>query len=298
MNIGLIDVDGHHFPNLALMKLSAFHKQCGDEVSWADGRHHYDRVYASKVFDFTPDIRTVPDCDELVKGGTGYGLRADDKLPTEVEHIYPDYGLYGITDTAYGFLSRGCPRGCPFCIVAQKEGRASHRVANLYEFWRAQKNVVVMDPNLLACPDWEDILVQLAWSRALVDINQGLDIRLIDERRIALLNQIRIKSIHFAWDNAENDLAERFALYAKLARRKYSGAWATVYVLVNYNSTMEQNLYRIEKLREMRFDPYVMVYDKQNAPLEIKRLQRWCNNRIIFKSCKWRDYKPTRKELE
>ena len=155
-----------------------------------------------------------------------------------------------------------------------------------------------MDPNLLACPDWEDILAQLAWSRALVNINQGLDIRLIDERRIALLNQIRIKSIHFAWDNAEDDLAERFALYAKLARRKYNGAWATVYVLVNYNSTMEQNLYRIEKLREMRFDPYVMVYDKQNAPLEIKRLQRWCNNRIIFKSCKWRDYKPTRKELE
>lgn len=129
MKVGLIDVDGHHYPNLALMKLSAWHKAQGDTVEWWWGWGQYDRVYMSKVFDetYTPDIPEPVNAAEIIKGGTGYGL--GNKLPDEIEHIYPDYLLYPelTKDTAYGFLTRGCPRGCHFCIVAGKEGAKEHQ---------------------------------------------------------------------------------------------------------------------------------------------------------------------------
>ena len=208
MKIGLIDVDGHNFPNLALMKISAWHKSQGDTVEWCFPLDHYDIVYQSKVFDetYSPDIEWMPMADKVIKGGTGYGL--DNKLPDEMEHIYPDYSIYPelTKDTAYGFLTRGCPRGCKFCIVAGKEGRRSIKVADLSEFWRGQKNIVLLDPNILACREHPDLLQQLIDSKACVDINQGLDIRLTTEANISLLNQIKVKEIHFAWDNAEDDL--------------------------------------------------------------------------------------------
>ena len=134
--IGLIDVDSHNFPNLCLMKISAYHKAKGDQVEWWNGLKRYDRVYQSKVFDetYSKDNDFVVMADEVIKGGTGYGL--DNRLPDEVEHIYPDYSLYGVINTAYGFLTRGCPRDCPFCIVSDKEGKTSYQVAELTEFYR------------------------------------------------------------------------------------------------------------------------------------------------------------------
>ena len=283
MNIGLIDVDSHNWPNLALMKISAYHKSIGDHVEWWDGFAQYDRVYMSRVFDDIYSVDEPEPCNaaEIVKGGTGYGLQ--NCLPREVEHMMPDYGLYHWLpqNTAYGFLSRGCPRGCKFCIVSRKEGRRSVKV----EFWNGQKNIKLLDPNLLACPKHIDLLSQLAYSGAQVDFTQGLDARLLSAENISLLNLIRIKEIHFAWDYIrESDAVLRgLRLYAEIGRKNRHGEYGTVYVLTNFNTTMEQNIFRIYTLRDMGYTPYVMIYDKPNAPREIRLLQRWCNNKLIFR---------------
>ena len=280
MKIGLIDVDGHNFPNLALMKISAWHKQKGDQVEMFFPMSHYDKVYMSKVFDFTPDFETCINADEVVKGGTGYGI--GNYLPIEIEHMKPDYSLYGITDTAYGFISRGCPRQCKFCNVSVQQGKVSRRVAELSEFWDGQKNIVLLDPNITACKDVETILDELINSRSYIEFNQGLDIRLITDKIAEKLNQLKIKMIHFAWDNYE------FKTYEKLkefrSKLKFDDRRLRVYVLTNFNTTEEQNLERIYKLKELGYDPYVMIFDKPNAPKRLKQMQRWVNNKFIFRS--------------
>lgn len=219
MRVGLIDVDGRNFPNIALMKISAYCKSLGDAVEWyTPFGERYDVVYVSKVFSFTPDYDYEINADLIIRGGTGYAISLIDgkeffdksentRLPLEIENIFPDYSLYNITDTAYGFLSRGCPRGCSFCIVGRKEGRKSYKVANLNQFWRGQKNIVLCDPNILACKDWKDLLTQLADSKAYVDFNQGLDIRLMTPEKIELLNKIKMREIHFAWDRYEDRIS-------------------------------------------------------------------------------------------
>lgn len=297
MRIGLIDVDsrksrGKVFPNLALMKLASWHRARGDSVEFCFPLMCYDRVYASKVFTHTPDIDYAPVTDDFRKGGTGYQYPSGgDPLPDCVEHSMPDYSLYGIRDTAYGFLTRGCPRGCPFCIVSEKEGRASRKVADLSEFWSGQRNIVLLDPNLTACRERGDLLDQLARSGALVTFSQGLDIRLVDDGIVRALNRLRIREMHFAWDDPEQDLTPHFRRYAALARHKPHGDFGTVLCLTNFGSTIEQDLHRVYTLRDLGYSPYVMVYDKQNAPREARDLQRWCNNRFIFKSCKrFEDY--------
>lgn len=303
MRIGLIDVDNYSrpakFPNIALMKISAWHKAQGDDVEWWFGFNHYDKVYMSKVFDstYTEDIPFCINADEIIKGGTGYGIGT--KLPEEIEHIYPDYSLYpSVTkDTAYGFLTRGCPRGCHFCIVAEKEGRKSVKVADLSEWWNGQKNIVLCDPNILAYKGHMELLQQLIDSKAWVDINQGIDCRLLTEENITAINQLKLKEIHFAWDymREEKRVLRGLELYAKMAARKPHGQFGTVYCLVNYDTTMEENLYRIYTLRDMGYDPYVMIYDKPHASREIRLLQRWCNNRLIFRSePDFRKYDPKR----
>ena len=296
MKIGLIDVDSHNYPNLALMKISAYHKARGDEVEWWWGWAQYDRVYMSKVFDetYSPDIPEPFNAKEIIKGGTGYDKKK--VLPPEVEHMCPDYSLYPdlTKDTAFGFLTRGCPNNCPFCGVCEKEGRQSLKVAELSEWWKGQKNIVLMDPNLLDCREHMDLLRQLAESRAWVDINQGLDVRLLTPKNIEAIKQIKIKEIHFAWDLMKNSekIVDGLNLWKKQGKKNKHGSWGMVYVLVNFNTTMAENLYRIYKLSEMGFDPYVMIYNKPRAPKEIIQLQRWCNNKRIFKSCpRFEDYK-------
>lgn len=301
VRIGLIDVDGHNFPNIPLMKLSAWHKRNGDHVEWYDPMFsgHMDKVYMSKVFSFSPDYQYHVDADEVVKGGSGYcislvdGKEIFDKskdidLPYEIEHMYPDYSLYGIDDTAYGFLSRGCPRGCHFCHVEAKEGRRSYKVADLNEFWNGQKNIVLGDPNILACRQWKDLLQQLIDSKAWVDLNQGLDIRLMTEEKAEMLNQIKIKQWHFAWDRYEDKekILPKFKMFKDLTNINERNL--IVYVLCNYDTTLEQDLERIYTLRELGYWAYVMVYDKEHIPKGhmLRKLQRWVNNRYVFANVK------------
>ena len=305
MKIGLIDVDGHNYPNLPLMKLSAWHKAHGDSVEWYEPMFsgHMDRVYMSKVFSFSPDYEYFVDADEIIRGGSGYCIELkdgrehycaerDQPLPDEVEHIYPDYGLYGITDTAYGFLTRRCPRGCSFCHVAAKEGRKSRKVADLSEFWRGQKNIVLCDPNILACPDRMDLLQQLADSKALIDVNQGMDIRLVTDDVIDIMNKIRFKSIHFAFDRYQDrEIVEpKLRMFAEKTHFDKDKGKVTVYILVNYDSTLVQDLYRIQLCRELRLQPYPMIYDKEHCDSVYKRLQRWCSPYIFWKCNTFEEY--------
>lgn len=317
MRIGLIDVDGHNFPNLPLMKLSAWHKVQGDTVEWYEPLFHgmgepLDKVYMSKVFssEYTPDYPYHVNAKEVVKGGSGYCISLVDgkevfdrwkdiELPYEVENIYPDYSIYydkipEVKDTAYGFLTRGCPRACSFCHVAVKEGRCSVKVADLEMFWRGQKNIVLLDPNITACKWCEQLFQQLIDSHAWIDFSQGLDIRMMTERKIDMLMQMKIKNIHFAWDKYEDkDIVvpkfKEFKERTELDKRKL-----TVYVLTNYDTTHEQDIDRIYTLRDLGYHPYVMIYNKNELPAGhiTKKLQRWVNNKIIFESVeKFEDFK-------
>lgn len=298
MKVGLIDVDGHNFPNLPLMKISAYHKSKGDSVEWYEPLFsgHMDRVYMSKVFTFTPDYPYYINADEIVKGGTGYSYPdGGEELPEEIEHIYPDYQLYkdAFPDTAYGFLTRGCPRGCDFCIVGKKEGRCARKVADLSEFWNGQKNIVLLDANMFACKEWKGLSVQLIESGAWVDFSQGCDIRLMTDEKAEYIKRMRIKQVHFAWDRYEDKekIVPQFERFKEITQWDYRKLG--VYVLCNFNTTFEQDLDRVYTLRELGYNPYVMLYEKDKLPAghRLKLLQRWVNNRIIFRSCKrFEDY--------
>lgn len=297
MRIGLIDVDGHNYPNLALMRLSSYHKAKGDFVEWWwSDLVHYDIVYMSKVFSakYSPDVPEPLNADLVIKGGTGYAIEEadgreiyhkalDPDLLPEIERCFPDYSLYPdlVRDTAYGHLTRGCPRACPFCLVSQKEGRKSCQVAELGDFYAGQKTIKLMDPNILACRDRDQIIDNLIDSRAYIDFTQGLDIRMTDKDVADQLGRMRVKRIHFAWDNPKEDLTDHFRRFTEWYKRKDHRVKAA-YVLTNFDSTHEEDLWRIYTLRGLGYDPYVMIYDKPNAPDETRKLQRWCNNRKIF----------------
>jgi hypothetical protein len=310
VKVGLIDVDGHNFPNLALMKLSAWHKSQGDSVEWTIPILTYDRIYISKVFGFTPDFETAINAQKVIRGGSGYFKDKCDyeyhrereryhgkynvpykdgvlqlELPNEIDEMYPDYSLYDITDTAYGYLTRGCPRGCGFCIVGQKEGLKSYKVADLKQFWNGQRKIKLLDPNLLACKDRMELLDQLIESGAWIDFTQGLDIRLMDYYITEKIKQMKVDVIHFAWDKMKDSqqIVKNLHIFKTITDFGYRKL--KVYVLTNFDTTFEEDLYRIYTLKELGYDPYVMIYDKQNAPKQIRHLQRWVNNKKAFRVC-------------
>lgn len=316
MKIGLIDCDSHNFPNLCLMKISAFHKAAGDKVEWYTAFEglieEYDIVYCSKVFSFSPDYEFPIYAKEVKKGGSGYAIRLengvevydteiDKPLPEEIEHCFPDYSIY--TDLtkgkAYGFLTRGCPYGNKhkYCHVGKKEGLCSRKVANLGEFWNGQKEIILSDPNILACKDHMELLQQLVDSGAKVEFNQGMDIKLINERNLALIKQIDLKSVHFAFDNYE----ERDLIEPKLKRFQevtgYGRDKVSCYVLTNFESRaagirtdIEHALYRMQFLRELNFQPYVMIYDKEHCHGIYKKLQRYSKPVFFWKYDTFEEY--------
>lgn len=278
------------------MKISAWHKEQGDSVEWYKPllSGHMDRVYMSKVFgdEYTKDYAFPVDADEVIKGGSGYAISVvdgkeiynpelDEPLLPDVDHIMPDYSLYGITDTAYGFLTKGCPRGCDFCHVAKMQGRRVWHNSQLGEFWDGQKNIVLLDPNITASPCFETYMNMLEHSGAWVDFSQGLDLRLMDEKKIEALNRVKWKRIHFAWDNPDDDMLPKLKMVMAGLKRA-NRRTITVYILTNFNSTHEQDLMRVMAVREAGAQPDVRIYRKPTAPKITRQLARWCNAPNIF----------------
>jgi len=240
----------------------------------------------------------------LKDGKEHYCADKDNPLPYEIEHIYPDYSIYPEytgwgkplkQQTCYGFLTRGCPRGCGFCHVASKEGRKSRKVADLSEFWKGQGNIVLCDPNTLACQQHMELLQQLVDSKAKVEFNQGVDIRLVNEQNLELLKKIKLNSIHFAFDRwQDRDIVEpKLREFAKKTSFNRSKGKVMVYILVNFDTTIEQDLYRIQLCRELNFQPYPMIYDKEHCDMIYRKIQRWCNPFIFWKCPTFEEYRKT-----
>ena len=190
-------------------------------------------------------------------------------------------------------MSRGCPRGCDFCHVKDKEGRKAYKVADLSEFWRGQKNIVLLDPNPLACREWKDIFQQLIDSKAWVDFSQGIDIRIMTEEKAEMLKRIKVKMVHFAFDRYQDwdIVVPRMKTFSDVTG--WDRGKVSVFVLCNFDTTLEQDLARIYAIRECGFSPYVMVYDKEHLPKGsiYYKLQRWANNRFVFWKCeRFEDY--------
>lgn len=290
MKIGLIDVDGHNgHPNLALMKLSAFHKAHADQVEWWNGFEHYDRVYMSKVFTFTPDFNTVIHADEVIKGGTGY--KNYKSLPAEVETTRPDYSLYPGFDAAIGFLTRGCVRKCAWCIVPKKEG-SIRAVATWQEIKRPEsRKIIFLDNNVLASGHGIQQIEEMGNEKIWLDFNQGLDARLITPEIAGLLARLHwIRFIRLACDTSEMlpiiEQATRYMIEAGVSRSRF---WA--YVLVQEIEDAHKRVVALESMGVTPFAQPYRDYEGTEPPQIQKDFARWVNNRAVFKSCTWRQYK-------
>ena len=289
MRIGLIAVDGHNgFPNLALMRLSTWHKQQGDAVEWWNGFTHYDRVYKSKVFTFTPDFDTVINADEIVTGGTGY--KDFGVLPPEVEACPPDYGLYPSWKPAIGFLSRGCCNTCSWCIVPRKEG-GIRPAATWEEIKRPDsRQIILLDNNVLASDHGLEQIDRMGREKVWIDFNQGLDARLITPETARMLARLHgIRFIRLACDTSEMLPVIRQAVsYLKEAGVSPSRFWA--YALVR---DVEEGHRRVLALREMGVEPFAQPYrdyDGGEPSAEQMAFARWVNRKLLFKSCSWEEY--------
>lgn len=291
--IGLIDVDGHNFPNLALMKLSAWHKAQGDSVEWYSGIDYYDRVYMSKVFTFTPDDGRVIQANEVIKGGTGYDIKS--KLPDNIDSVTnPDYSLYPMHMFSLQFFSRGCIRNCPFCLVRLKEGRIT--TAFPMELNPDGRHIEVLDNNFFANPEWREAVSFLNHTKQPINLH-GVDVRIMDEEQANALNSMRLKgsSIHIAWDNPKDDILPNLeAMVKQVKRYKIS-----CYVLIGYWSTPEEDYYRVMKLAELGVDPFVQYYrdyNNERIPTQYEKdFASWVNKKERFKSCDFMDFSPRKR---
>ena len=283
MKVGLIQIDGK-WPNLALMKLSSFHKKKGDEVTLIDlSTHVFDRVYASKVF----------------VGGSGVDLKSE--LPEEIELEYPDYELYK-KDGKIAFTSRGCIRDCGFCCVVEKEGWIREVP---FDFAPCDK-IILLDNNFLASPLWRDKLEFFVRQKLKVCFSQGLDIRLINEENAGLLSKVKYYDNHFRrrrlyfsfdWPQLEAIVKEKVGLLQKVG---ISPKHLMFYVLVGYNTTFEQDYRRFEVLQELGCLPFIMIYNNRRDKPILRNFARWVNQRY-YNHISWRDYDPTkrnRREVE
>ncbi|GHT06372.1 hypothetical protein AGMMS49525_14580 [Bacteroidia bacterium] len=287
MKIGLIDVDGHRFPNLALMKLANYHRQQGDTVEWVNYLEHYDKVYQSKVFTFTPDIKTIVQADEIIQGGTGYKLY-DDLLCDDTE---PDYSIYPQYSAAYGFLTRGCVRNCSWCIVPKKEGniRAYRDIETVLQ---NRKTAILMDNNVLASTHGLQQLEKIADLKCKVDFNQGLDSRLVTDEIAKLLSKIKwMRFIRFACDTT-SAVSPLLSALEKLKKYGIKNYRIFVYLLVKDVTEANERCKILKKLGVNTFAQTYRDYDNNILPTEEQKRFAWyVNQKMVFKATEWEDYK-------
>ena len=290
MRIGLVAVDGHNnFPNLALMRLSTWHKQLGDTVEWWNGFEHYDRVYMSKVFTFTPDFDTVINADEIITGGTGY--KDYGSLLPEIEACPPDYTLYPKWRPAIGFLTRGCIRTCEYCIVPRKEGMI-HPAATWEEIKRPDsREMILLDNNVLASDHGLEQIDRMGHEEVWVDFNQGLDARLITPEIAWMLAKLHwIRFVRLACDTSGMlPVIRQATAYLKGAGIAPCRFWA--YALVR---DVEEAHQRVRALWEMGVEPFAQPYrdyDGGEPTAEQRKFARWVNQKTLFKSCSWEEFR-------
>lgn len=290
--VALYDVDSK-IPNLALMKLSRFHRALGDEVVWYDPLFAagYDQVYASKIFDFTSGDLLDPERMDI--GGSGHSLSKE--LPEEVARLEPDYTLYNYPHNI-GFLMRGCRFRCDFCIVPRKEGRpVSHRT--IEDIWTQRDSdfLILLDNDFFGNPQWRDRIEEIKAYDLRVNFSQGVNIRIIQEEQAEALASVRFsnmggtkKQAHFAWDRFKDERLIHRGIDRCVAAgiKPYQMAF---FVLVGFDTTPEEDLYRVETLRSRGCDPYAMPFNRAD-PYQ-KAFCRWVNHKAIFNTTAWESYR-------
>jgi len=279
MKIGLLNLEPQ-INNTALMKISGYHKKQGDTVEmYIDFfRNHYDKIYCSSLFDFTPKHQ-VP--ENAICGGTGFDIKK--KLPKDIDDCDLDYSIFPDCKSSYVWFSRGCIRNCPFCIVRKKEGY-------IYSVDPTNINprgtvIEIMDNNFFANPEWKNSEKYLDKWQQSINFNSGIDVRIFEPEQALFINKYKIKRVHTAWDDPKIDLIPKFKELIKHIK-PYK---ITAYVLIGFDSTPEEDLMRVTKLWELKIDSFVMPYNKKDKYQ--KRFARWVNHKAIFKTVKWEEYR-------
>lgn len=295
MKIGLHDSEKdvlHNkvFPNYALMKISSYYKSIGDTVEWWEPLFQYDKIYSSKVFGFTPENPYLP--PDTIKGGTGYGIYS--ALPDEIDSVFPDYSIYPECDYAIGYITRGCPNKCRWCVVPKKEGDIKP-----YRTWKQlvrpdSNKLVLMDNNILACEYGIHQLESLIDSGYSIDLNQGMDARLVNNRIAKIISRLKwIKYIRFSCDTisqikAIKNVAELLTKHGVKPYRLF------IYLLVT--DDIENAAYRVESLKKIKgITIYAQAERNESIGIIPNKMQLEFAQRYIysgiFRKETWEEYR-------
>ena len=297
MNVALLAVDSK-YPNLALMKISAYHKSVGDSVEWYNPFDRYDRLYMSKVFSFTPDydyyINNVS--GEIIRGGTGYDIHSS--LPEEIDMMQPDYSIYPQVDreTAYGFLTRGCPNKCPWCVVPEKEGNVKPYMDVEEIAIDGRTRLILMDNNILACGYGLQQIEKIIRKGYKVDFNQALDARLVNGYVANMLAHVKwLAPIRFGCDTVGQIFSCEEAMQLI---DKYSGRRRQYLLYCMIHGDIKENETRLSHFRANKHvrivaQPFRDLHNGRPAiPQWQKDMARWSMRRELYASCTFRDYEP------
>lgn len=293
MNIALLPVDST-YPNLAMMKLSAWHKKRGDTVEWYNGIDHYDKVYMAKVFSFTPDYGYYINADEVEKGGTGYDLHKT--LPKAIDRIQPDYTIYPQIDakTAYGFLTRGCPNRCKWCVVPKKEGKIAPYMDVDEIAVSGRTNLILMDNNILASDHGLAQIEKIIRRKYRVDFNQGLDARLVTDDIAKLLAKVKwIKRIRFGCDTPQQIIECEHAI-SLLDKHGYRGEYFLYCIIIDFKESIRRiSHWRQNKRIIVHAQPYRELDNPAQAiPQWQKDMAHWADRKELYRSCEFKDFEP------